>query len=245
MHHRADDWPCERLAPCGESVASHRDTYFRIEVVRLEGALVRLRLGEGRLRVFAAAASRDCTDRAVAESRRLMPPPPPAPEKKEATITFWASGLSGNCHSRRLAMTSWGDITANYMPATREALSELMELDLGGAQGNLILWQGKPGTGKTYALRALAWEWREHCDVEYVVDPETFLGHDSRYLLNVLLSKGVEGGDEIEGVVDDGSSREPNRVSVAPAGTRGLGGTDPSGCEDRNRSGPFAAAERG
>ena len=29
-----------------------------------------------------------------------------------------------------------------------------------GVGGRLILWHGEPGTGKTYALRALGWEWR-------------------------------------------------------------------------------------
>ena len=38
--------------------------------------------------------------------------------------------------------------------------------------GRLILWHGMPGTGKTHALRALAWEWRRWCDFHYVTDPE-------------------------------------------------------------------------
>jgi hypothetical protein len=32
------------------------------------------------------------------------------------------------------------------------------------------------GTGKTFGLRALAWEWREWCDFHYIVDPDTFFG---------------------------------------------------------------------
>ena len=41
--------------------------------------------------------------------------------------------------------------------------------------GRLLLWHGIPGTGKTYALRALGWEWRSWCDFHYVTDPETLL----------------------------------------------------------------------
>ena len=42
-------------------------------------------------------------------------------------------------------------------------------------RGQLILWYGEPGTGKTFGLRALAWQWREWCEFHYVTDPETFL----------------------------------------------------------------------
>ena len=44
--------------------------------------------------------------------------------------------------------------------------------------GRLILWHGEPGTGKTYALRALAWEWRDWCTCHYITDPETFFGDE-------------------------------------------------------------------
>lgn len=53
--------------------------------------------------------------------------------------------------------------------------------------GQLILWHGPPGTGKTHALRALAWEWRSWCEMHYVVDPEVLLGARPDYLLRLLL----------------------------------------------------------
>jgi hypothetical protein len=43
------------------------------------------------------------------------------------------------------------------------------------------------GTGKTFGLRALAWEWREWCDFHYIVDPDTFFGQHADYLMSVLL----------------------------------------------------------
>jgi hypothetical protein len=52
--------------------------------------------------------------------------------------------------------------------------------------GQLILWHGEAGTGKTFALRALAWEWREWCQLHYIVDPDTFFGERADYLMGVL-----------------------------------------------------------
>src|ERR671934_1835 len=52
--------------------------------------------------------------------------------------------------------------------------------------GQLVLWHGEAGTGKTFALRALAWEWREWCQLHYIVDPDTFFGERADYLMSVL-----------------------------------------------------------
>jgi len=62
---------------------------------------------------------------------------------------------------------------------------------MGGFQpahgGQLVLWHGAIGTGKTFALRALAWEWREWCEIHYIVDPDSFFGQHADYLMHVLL----------------------------------------------------------
>jgi hypothetical protein len=55
------------------------------------------------------------------------------------------------------------------------------------------LWHGEAGTGKTFALRALAWEWREWCQIHYVVDPDTFFGEHADYLMTVLMQSGGMG----------------------------------------------------
>ena len=56
--------------------------------------------------------------------------------------------------------------------------------------GQLLLWHGAVGTGKTFALRALAWEWRDWCQLDYVVDPDTFFGEHADYLMSVLMQSG-------------------------------------------------------
>ena len=70
-----------------------------------------------------------------------------------------------------------------------------------GKSGQLILWTGEPGTGKTWAIRALAWEWRAWCKLHYITDPEQLVGLRSRYLLDVLLAE--DDGDDVAGDADD------------------------------------------
>jgi len=55
--------------------------------------------------------------------------------------------------------------------------------------GRIVLWYGDPGTGKTRALQALAWEWKEWATFHYVTDPELF--GDANYLMDVVLSRHI------------------------------------------------------
>jgi hypothetical protein len=71
--------------------------------------------------------------------------------------------------------------------------------------GQLLLWTGEPGTGKTTAVRALAWEWRQWCQLHYITDPELFLGGGSQYLLSVLLHGDT--GDDEDDLANDATPR--------------------------------------
>jgi hypothetical protein len=61
----------------------------------------------------------------------------------------------------------------------------------------LILWHGEPGTGKTYGLRALGWQWRKWCAFHYITDPEVFFGR-SEYMLQVILDEDFHGEQKTE-----------------------------------------------
>ncbi|MHB8381566.1 MAG: AAA family ATPase [Candidatus Binataceae bacterium] len=103
-------------------------------------------------------------------------------------VSFWRNcSPVPDSNERFLDAVQWQDISANYAATTTVKLSHLMNLtgeDLKG--GRLILWHGKPGTGKTYAIRALAQEWKRWCDIYYITDPEALLGNPS-YLLHLIL----------------------------------------------------------
>ena len=110
---------------------------------------------------------------------------------KRVPISFWSHGSYGaQMLSRTIAVPSWEEIDSNYPDVVGAALGALFRADFRPARGGqLMLWHGEPGTGKTYALRALAWEWRDWCALHYVTDPEAFFGARSDYMLEVLLDE--------------------------------------------------------
>src|SRR6185437_2447916 len=86
-------------------------------------------------------------------------------------VTFWALSQHGPQSIRRkIDAPTWESIEGNY-PAGGE-LAALLHDWTPGVGGQLLLWHGEAGTGKTTALRSLGREWRKWIDLHYIVDPE-------------------------------------------------------------------------
>lgn len=115
--------------------------------------------------------------------------PPVVEDEANLYVSFWSKGGVRGAHAcgRTIAVSTWSSIRANYTAQTAEALSALISLQPEDVEaGKLILMHGPPGTGKSYALRALMHEWRRWCKPQYIVDADQFFG-DAEYMLNVLL----------------------------------------------------------
>lgn len=99
-------------------------------------------------------------------------------------LSIW--GLHDESRSfRKLDVSSWDAIRDNYTPQTRETLDELMAPAYAPGRGQLLVWHGPPGTGKSFALGALAFAWRDWAAFTYIADPEGLLG-DTSYLLEFM-----------------------------------------------------------
>lgn len=112
-------------------------------------------------------------------------------EKDQIPVQFWAYSNHGPTqYSRDLHAPTWKEIKGNYSQPTHDALGKLMAKGFRPNQGGqLIVWHGEPGTGKTTALRALAQTWREWARIHYITDPERFFGDHADYMLQVMLQE--------------------------------------------------------
>lgn len=107
-------------------------------------------------------------------------------EEGRVEIRTWTATHGGDWDDRWLEASKWAEIERNYPSTVRSALKRLVDMKTAPTDaGRLILWHGKPGTGKTTALRSLAREWSPWCAMQYISDPER-LFNDSQYLTEVL-----------------------------------------------------------
>ena len=176
-------WP----AICSSTNTRARGEHGR--VFDLGDVLVRLYLSEGGL-VEASLASVDTRHLAAAERallQLLRARPRRLLSRASSPSPSGATGVRSSTR-RRLPTPTWHEIQRNYAPATRSLLQPLFEHPECRDAGQLLLWHGEPGTGKTHAIRALAQAWRSWCDVHYVMDPEMFFGSTSSYMRDVLLN---------------------------------------------------------
>ncbi len=117
----------------------------------------------------------------------------PKDEKRPDVLVVrtWYAGFQGVTSSYSdLSLPSWDEIAPNYPEPTRSQLSRLMALgppSNNSLEGKLILFHGPPGSGKTFAIRALFRSWCEWCAPELLIDPESAFG-ETRYLIQLLRS---------------------------------------------------------
>lgn len=175
------------LEPLGEPLLRFTSGRHESVVVERDGLLLNVTIGRAHVQATAASASRERIDEAFATLRELFPAPDPT-SKNEVPVTFWTYSNQGPQPSwRSIAVPSWEELRENYTERTRAALERLMHDFRPAHGGQLLLWHGEAGTGKTFALRALAWEWHEWCQFHYIVDPDLFFGAHADYLMSVLL----------------------------------------------------------
>jgi hypothetical protein len=159
-------------------------------VAARDETLVLLSLYSGWVRAQVAGNDAESVATALADLKELFPPTDPDASHK-INVQFWTYSRHGPIASyREVSVPEWSEVEANYTSSTRAGLETLM-LDFRPAHGGqLILWHGEAGSGKTFALRALAWEWRNWCEFKYIVDPDSFFGEHADYLMQVLTQPG-------------------------------------------------------
>ena len=156
-------------------------------VGEINGVLVFLEFTGGSVTCRLAAQDPDCLDSAEHEIRALVPRRAEREEGKVSLRVWWRGRYGADFVSRSVGAPAVGGGRAQL--PSEDPVSRLRELMAGyrpGRSGQLVLFHGPPGTGKTFALRALCREWRSWCDSQYVVDPDVLFGSAPDYLLDVL-----------------------------------------------------------
>jgi len=113
-------------------------------------------------------------------------------------MRFWYESR-GEMHwtTNAVDTPAWQEISVNYSPPTGASLESLMSTEpsaLKGTAGRLLVWHGAPGTGKTFAIRALARAWSRWCEPQYLCDIATTFKEPDQ-LLQVLLKSPGRGSD--------------------------------------------------
>lgn len=77
------------------------------------------------------------------------------------------------------------DLKGNYSSKVSAALDTMASWKEWPEGGKLCLWHGPPGTGKTYAIRALAkkWDWARF---HYIVEPSRLFAAESDYMFKII-----------------------------------------------------------
>jgi hypothetical protein len=185
----------EALGPCELAVGGPGRELILFE---RDGVLVQVSLYSGQVHAAVGAADDAAAAAAFAWLRETLPAPDPS-ATHEVMVTFWTYGPHGPQPTwRSIAVPAWDEITDNYPEATRERLARIMQGFTPARGGQLVLWHGLAGTGKTFALRALAWEWRDWCEFHYIVDPDAFFGQHADYMMGVLMQPSYS---ELSGVL--------------------------------------------
>jgi hypothetical protein len=186
---RSDSWPTAEgsLDVLGEPVARIELRRHKSALYEKDNVLYQVVLGGAHVQVVAAAATTAPLDELFGFLREKFRPPDPS-SAHEVPVTFWTYSPHGPQPSwRSIGVPGWDEIESNYSRPTREKLEAIMRGFEPAHGGQLVLWHGEAGTGKTFALRALAWEWREWCQFHYIVDPDSFFGQHADYLMSVLM----------------------------------------------------------
>lgn len=151
-------------------------------VLQKEAILVNADLSVASVRLKVTAADEDADKILASLLKRFEPHVFVNVEEDGVWAEFTYNGGNGIMRQTQfLRCPTWKAIEGNYPSPTRSAMERLLGLKSPWKSGRLIIWHGAPGTGKTYAIRAMLQALKERFDFIVINDPENFAANPSYY----------------------------------------------------------------
>lgn len=197
---RGSQWATEALYPADAPgiIASAYYNYNRsFEVLAHVGEALGHIIRQGETVTVRLAARDETALDAAEEQLRAELPEAASIVANEVAVEFshWHNSRGLCITSRTMTAPRLTEIETNYPRAVQARLDKLANGFVPGSGGRLLLWHGLPGSGKTWALRALALEWRDWCGLRCVSDPERLL-NEPGYLLDLIHMRAGRANDE-------------------------------------------------
>lgn len=173
-----------------EPIVQKREEDIEACVFYLGGALVYLQLWKSQVLLRIAADAPQAAE--VEATLKVLLPEATLNDRVRLGFWYWDKhrGLA-KCIGRLLSVPRWDEIRTNYAATTRSSLDRIIVEGFQPASGQLTIWYGEPGCGKTYALRALMRELRDSFSLHYISDTESFFAN-GEYMLSVMLSEDTD-----------------------------------------------------
>lgn len=167
------------------------------------GVVAHLAIDGGVLRALLYSRDVEAADRLIRRIEEFVAKLREASSQPDQrAMRFWSLDADGpRIDERGVRCPSWPEIRTNYTEGVAREIDWLTSLTEPTERGKLVLWHGPTGSGKSYAIRALARAWPA-ASIEVITDPEAFLD-EPRYMNRVLLAS----SDKQERTAETGRAR--------------------------------------